>query len=69
MREAIAKEYGFTLYRQYEEKQAAHYLGKDISTLKRWRRKGLIPFIRMGERGINYLGVHIADTLLRGVKD
>lgn len=67
MREAVAKEYGFSLYRQYGEEEAAHFLRKDLSTLKRWRRKGLTPFISMGERQIRYLGVHIADMLIKGV--
>lgn len=69
MREAVAKEYGFALFRQYGEKQVAHYIGKDLSTLKRWRRKGLVPYVNMGERGIQYLGVHIADMLTKGVKE
>lgn len=69
MREAIAKEYGFSLFRQYEEKQVAHILSKDISTLKRWRKKGLTKFVRMGEREVAYLGVNIADMLIRGVKE
>ena len=69
MREAFAKEYGFALFRQYEEKQVAHILSKDISTLKRWRKKGLTKYVRMGDREIAYRGIDIADMLIRGVKD
>ncbi|WP_244434342.1 helix-turn-helix domain-containing protein [Agrobacterium tumefaciens] len=69
MREAIAKEYGITLYRQYGEDQAAHLINIDRSTLKRWRRKGLTPFVALGPRKIRYLGIHIVDLLRAGVKD
>lgn len=69
MREAIAKEHGFALYRQYGEEQAAHILDVDHSTLKRWRAGGLTPYIRLGPRKIRYLGIHIADLLRAGVKD
>lgn len=68
MRAAIAKEYGFVLYRHYSEPQAAHYLGVDLTTLKRWRRDGRTPAINLGERQIRYLGIHIADMLLWGDK-
>lgn len=67
MREAVAKEYGFALYRQYGEEEAAHFLRKDLSTLKRWRRDGLVPFINMGRRQIRYFGYQIADMLVKGV--
>ncbi len=69
MREAVAKEYGFALFRQYGEEQAAHIINIDPSTLKRWRRDGLTQFVALGPRKIRYLGIHIADMLLRGVKD
>lgn len=68
MREAIAKEYGFALYRQYGEEQAAHIVNVDLSTLKRWRSDGRTPFISMGPRKVRYLGIHIADMLIKGVK-
>jgi hypothetical protein len=67
MREAVAREYGFALYRQYGEEQCAHYLDVDLSTLKRWRREGRTPYVNLGERKVRYLGIHIADMLL-GVK-
>lgn len=67
MREAVAKEYGFALYRQFGEEEAAHFLKVDISTLKGWRRDGKVPFVNMGERKVRYLGYMIADMLL-GVK-
>jgi predicted site-specific integrase-resolvase len=68
MREAVAKEYGFSLYRQYGEEQAAHILAVDHSTLKRWRAEGLTPYVRMGPRKVRYLGTHIADLLIKGAK-
>ena len=71
MREAIAKEYNIALYRQYGEDQAAHILNVDPSTLKRWRRdrEKEVKFIKFGPRKIRYLGIHIADLLMKGVKD
>jgi len=67
MREAVAREYGFVLFRQYGEEQAAHLLNVDLSTLKRWRAEGPIRYVSMGPRKIRYLGIHIADMLLKGV--
>jgi predicted site-specific integrase-resolvase len=69
VREAIAKEYGISLYRQYGEEQAAHIVNIDKSTLKRWRRNGRTPFIALGPRKIRYFGYQIADMLIKGVKD
>src|SRR5207244_4522675 len=66
MREAVALEYGIALFRQYGEEQAAHFLSKDLSTVKRWRAKKLIPHIRLGERGVRYFGFHIVDALIQG---
>jgi transposase-like protein len=66
-REAVAKAYGFQLYHQYGEEEAAHFLRKDHSTLKRWRRKGMVRFVNMGDRGVRYLGFDIADMILKGV--
>lgn len=67
MRDAIAKEYGIALYRQYGEEQAAHILNVDPSTLKRWRAAGHTLYVRMGPRKIRYLGVHLADLLAKGM--
>lgn len=64
MREAVAQEYGFKLYRQYGEEQAAAYLEVDPSTMKRWRREGRTPYINLGTRKIRYLGIHIADMII-----
>jgi len=69
MREAIAKEYDIALYRQYGEEQAAHILNVDPSTLKRWRAAGRTLFVQMGPRKIRYLGIHLADMLMKGVQD
>ena len=38
--EAVAKEYGFSLYRSYGERVTAQLIGVDDSTLKRWRELG-----------------------------
>lgn len=69
MREAIARENGITLFKQYSEPQAAHILQTDRSTLKRWRRAARVPYIKMGPRKVRYLGIHIVDMLLKGVRD
>jgi hypothetical protein len=71
MREKVAVEYGFALYRQYGEKQAAGFIGIDLSTLKRWRRNAIaksldFPFVRFGVDGVRYMGFHIADIILKG---
>lgn len=66
MREAVAVEYGIAMYRQYNEDAAAHFLGVDVSTMKRRRRKGLVPFVPMGERSVKYLGYQICDMILFG---
>ncbi len=65
MREAVAKDRGFTLYRQYNEAQTAAFLHVDLSTLKRWRRKRKVPFIPFGD-GVRYMGVMIADMICGG---
>jgi hypothetical protein len=66
LREAVAKEHGITLYRQYGEQEAAHFLGRDYSRLRTARRSGKIPHIRVGEKGVKYLGIQIADILILG---
>ena len=45
LRERIAKENAFQLYKRYSEKHAADMIGCDYSTLKRKRRAGLVPFV------------------------
>ncbi|QCL85680.1 hypothetical protein CFBP5875_04780 [Agrobacterium pusense] len=69
MREAIALNHGITLYETYPEAKVAAMLRKDHSTLKRWRRKGLVPYIALGGRDIRYFGYQIADMLMKGVKE
>jgi hypothetical protein len=66
MREGIAAEYGFALFRAYSEKEAAHFIGVDISTLKRRRRAGKVGFIKQGDRNVRYLGLQIADLIAFG---
>jgi hypothetical protein len=66
LREAVAVENGFALYRQYSEKEAARFAHVDPSTLKRWRRKALVSYIRFGANGVRYLGIHVADLIIRG---
>lgn len=68
MREAVAKEYGITLFRRYSEPEAAHFLKLDVSTLKRMRRTGKTPYVALGERQIRYLGIHIVDLIAWGNK-
>lgn len=64
MREKVAAANNFSLYKQYNEETAAHLLGCDLSTLKRWRREGIVPFVRYSPRKVRYLGVFIADLML-----
>ena len=64
----MALENGFALYRQYSEREAARFVRVDQSTLKRWRRGGLIPYVRFGAHGVRYLGVHVADLIVRGTE-
>jgi excisionase family DNA binding protein len=66
MREGVAAEYKITLFRQYGEEEAAHLLAVDLSTLKRWRREGRVPFVNLGERKVRYFGLHIVDILIKG---
>jgi hypothetical protein len=66
LREKVALENGFSLYRQYAEKEAAAFIKRDLSTLKRWRRKGMTRYVPFGEDGVRYLGIHIADMIIRG---
>lgn len=68
MREGIAEEYGFALFRQYSEKQAAGLIGYSYDTLKRKRLQGLVPYVDKGGDSIGYLGFHLADILLYGVQ-
>lgn len=64
LREKVAAANGFTLYKQYGESEAAHFLQVDVSTLKRWRREGKVPYVNLGERHVRYLGIMIADCML-----
>lgn len=66
LRQAIADEYRIALFRHYREQDAAKFWDVDISTVKRWRREGRIPFIAMPNGGIKYLGLQIVDVLLLG---
>jgi hypothetical protein len=67
-REGVAKEHGISLFRQYAEAEAAHYLRVDVSTLKRWRRAGKTPARNLGERQVRYLGLDIVDMIIFGDK-
>ncbi|MBZ9975458.1 hypothetical protein [Mesorhizobium sp. BR-1-1-10] len=66
LREAVALEYDFRLYRQYSEPEAAFILRVDLSTLKRWRRANKAPGVNMGERQVRYWGYKLADFMLLG---
>jgi hypothetical protein len=67
IREKVAVEHRFQLYRRYSERDAAERIGFDYSTLKRKRRAGLIPFVDLGGGSVGYMGYHIADIILLGV--
>jgi hypothetical protein len=64
MRLEVAKAHGFELGQTYTEKQVAGFLRKDASTLKRWRKRGYIPFKKMGPKLVHYVGSDLADFLL-----
>jgi hypothetical protein len=69
MRDEVALGRGFQLYLPYSEKEAAGFLRKDLSTLKRWRRSGMFknkfPY-EFGADGVQYLGVYLADLIIWG---
>jgi hypothetical protein len=64
LREKVAVANGFALYRQYGESECAHFLKIDVTTLKRLRRDGKVPYVNLGERQVRYLGIFIADMML-----
>lgn len=68
MRERVALENGFKLYVNYSEQQAAGIFKVDYSTLKRWRKNGLIKWLRYGIDGVRYAGTEIADILIHGTR-
>ena len=68
VREGVAKELGIALYKAYGEQEAAHFLGLDLTTLKRMRRDGKTPYVALSERKIRYLGIHICDLYAYGEK-
>ena len=68
LREKVAEEHHFQLYKRYSERSAAEHIGVDYSTLKRKRRAGLVPFVDLGGGSVGYMGYHIADIILFGVK-
>jgi hypothetical protein len=66
LRKRVATENNFQLYRNYSERDAAERIGWDYSTLKRKRRRGLVPFVDRGGGSVAYMGYHIADIILFG---
>lgn len=68
LREKVASQHGFQLYERYSEKEASLQIGYDYSTLKRKRRAGMVPFVDQGGGSVGYMGYHIADIILFGVK-
>jgi hypothetical protein len=68
LRQNVATENNFQLYRSYSEKDAAERIGWDYSTLKRKRRGGLVPFVDRGGGSVAYMGYHIADIIIFGVR-
>src|SRR5690349_12400786 len=68
LRKRVATENSFQLYKIYSEREAAERIGWDYSTLKRKRRSGLVPFVDRGGGSVAYMGYHIADIILFGVR-
>ena len=67
-RQRVAAENNFQLYKSYSERDAAERIGWNYSTLKRKRRRGLVPFVDRGGGSVAYMGYHIADIILFGVR-
>src|SRR5215471_21072255 len=68
LRTKVAAENNFQLYKSYSERDAAERIGWDYSTLKRKRRGGLVPFVDRGGGSVAYMGYHIANIILFGVR-
>src|SRR5882757_1066861 len=68
LRNLVAAEHGFQLYRSYAERDGAAMIGWDYSTLKRKRRAGLVPFVDRGSGSVGYMGYHLADIIVFGIK-
>jgi hypothetical protein len=65
MRLGICEEYKIKYFATYDEEQVALFLGKDPSTIKRWRGAGKIfPVVEPGGKGIRYFGFQIADMIM-----
>lgn len=50
----------------YSEDTAAYLLNISVSTLKRWRSEGYVPYRRIGKRRVGYLGMQVIDIHLFG---
>lgn len=68
LREKIAAANGFALYAQYEEPEAAAFIGVHPVTLKKTRLEGRIGFMRKGKRAVSYFGFQIADFLIESIQ-
>ena len=75
LRDSVARAYGIDPHRQYTERAAAALLVPlderqtskgDVSTLKRKRRAGKIPFVPLGDGSIAYLGMMLCDYIAFG---
>ena len=66
LRLKVAEANGFSLYRVYFEKEFCAFVSIEASTAKRWRKKGVVPYISLAGGGIRYLGLQIADVLILG---
>lgn len=75
IRMEVAREYGISPHRQYTEREAARLLippderpdgSADVSTLKRKRRTGKIPFVDCGDGSVAYLGLMLCDFIVFG---
>jgi hypothetical protein len=68
LQKVIAEDNGILLYKKYSEAEAAAFLDLHPKTLKDIRLAGRIGCVRMSARKISYLGVHIADYMIGGIK-
>ena len=75
LRRDVADRHGIDLHRQCREREAAKLLvppeerregSADVSTLKRKRRAGKIPFVPRGAGSVAYLGMMLCDFIAFG---
>ena len=67
MREAVAAEMGVKLYALYTMVSAAMILcgTEDTTSIKRWKKSGLLESVAHGDRGVRFFGYQLVDFYLK----